>query len=403
MGGKFINKTYVDTINSLNKGTINRVKNANYLFNDKTPIVCKYWYNMNKEGTSFDEGTHAEYTSIGKNSPILFNRISDAVFYSSQIRLEFDIEYDDDGLGVPSPPTITGVVLPNTYIPYAGDYFVLQSTEDADKGWYYRVISTSFDTIDNGNNVWKFEAKFDQKGYEEIDKQVVRKYKFVTNNIGTGYNVVIEEENYNSIEAIDYILSNLKKFYTAMFYNDQVQTFTCQGTYGRLYDPYLIEFMIRNNIMDGSDEYIYVHHEVPIPRTFSIEYMDTYWRALETRSVKDFNNKECIAEVINNPYTLFSSVYEDYFMISYTKPGLQPFQTLDSLLEQKIKTNEKIEAGDPKEFYNIIIDYMNGKEEISENLVDIFDNLKFKPDVIMFYTIPMLIYILDNAAIKLMK
>ena len=131
--------------------------------------------------------------------------------------------------------------------------------------------------------------------------------------------------------------------------------------------------------------------------------MDTYWRALETRSVKDFNNKECIAEVINNPYTLFSSVYEDYFMISYTKPGLQPFQTLDSLLEQKIKTNEKIEAGDPKEFYNIIIDYMNGKEEISENLVDIFDNLKFKPDVIMFYTIPMLIYILDNAAIKLMK
>ena len=46
---------------------------------------------------------------------------------------------------------------------------------------------------------------------------------------------------------------------------------------------------------------------------------------------------------------------------------------------------------------------MNGKEEISENLVDIFDNLKFKPDVIMFYTIPMLIYILDNAAIKLMK
>ena len=249
----------------------------------------------------------------------------------------------------------------------------------------------------------KFEAKFDQKGYEEIDKQVVRKYKFVTNNIGTGYNVVIEEENYNSIEAIDYILSNLKKFYTAMFYNDQVQTFTCQGTYGRLYDPYLIEFMIRNNIMDGSDEYIYVHHEVPVPRTFSIEYMDTYWRALETRSVKDFNNKECIAEVINNPYTLFSSVYEDYFMISYTKQGLQPFQTLDSLLEQKIKTNEKIEAGDPKEFYNIIIDYMNGKEEISENLVDIFDNLKFKPDVIMFYTIPMLIYILDNAAIKLMK
>ena len=46
-GGKFINKSYVNTIDALTKGTINKVQNANYVFNDKPPVICN-WYNLNK-------------------------------------------------------------------------------------------------------------------------------------------------------------------------------------------------------------------------------------------------------------------------------------------------------------------------------------------------------------------
>ena len=34
-GGKFINKSYVGTIDALTKGTVTKVQNANYVFNDK--------------------------------------------------------------------------------------------------------------------------------------------------------------------------------------------------------------------------------------------------------------------------------------------------------------------------------------------------------------------------------
>ena len=134
-GGKFINKSYVNTIDALTKGTINKVQNANYVFNDKPPVICN-WYNLNKEGTTFDEGTRAEYVSLGSQSPLKFNKIIDAIFYSSGIKIEFDVQYEDEGLGVSNMPSISGIVLPNTWIPYSGDYFTYK--QDG-KEWLYQV------------------------------------------------------------------------------------------------------------------------------------------------------------------------------------------------------------------------------------------------------------------------
>ena len=123
--GKFINKSYVNTIDALQQGQVNRVKNANYLFNDKKPVVSD-WYNMNSTGTTFDEGTRAEYASLSHASPIRYNKITGAVFYSSSIKLAMDVDFNEEGLGLASQPAISGVVLPNTWIPYAGDYFSIQ-------------------------------------------------------------------------------------------------------------------------------------------------------------------------------------------------------------------------------------------------------------------------------------
>ena len=65
----------------------------------------------------------------------------------------------------------------------------------------------------------------------------------VVNNVGTELNPIIKESIYDCVETIDTILTILKNNYIAMFYNDTVQTFTYDGLYGKLYDPYLIEFM----------------------------------------------------------------------------------------------------------------------------------------------------------------
>ena len=397
-GGKFINKSYVNTIDALTKGTINKVQNANYVFNDKPPVICN-WYNLNKEGTTFDEGTRAEYVSLGKQSPLKFNKIIDAIFYSSGIKIEFDVQYEDEGLGVSNMPSISGIVLPNTWIPYSGDYFTYKH---AGKEWLYQVTSTSFDTIDNGNNIYKFDAVVDNYGIDVIEKQVVQKYKMIINNVGTSFNAVIKEENYDAIDKLDQILTVLKDYYIALFYNDAVQTFTYEGYYGKLYDPYMIEFLMRNNILSGSTEYIYVNHEIPVPRTFAIDYNQSYFRALETNTIDLFNNRKCTAPLIDNQYSLFASVRDEYFMISYTKKGLSEFQTLDAELISRVKENQEYEDSDDKSFYNIIIKYFN-HNPLNSNMIPLIENINFKSSPDFFYTIPMIIYIIENSIKNLMK
>lgn len=397
-GGKFINKSYVNTIDALTKGTINKVQNANYVFNDKPPVICN-WYNLNKEGTTFDEGTRAEYVSLGSQSPLKFNKIIDAIFYSSGIKIEFDVQYEDEGLGVSNMPSISGIVLPNTWIPYSGDYFTYKH---AGKEWLYQVTSVSFDTIDNGNNIYKFDAVVNNYGIEAIEKQVVQKYKMIINNVGTSFNAVIKEENYDAIDKLDQILTTLKDYYIALFYNDAVQTFTYEGYYGKLYDPYMIEFLMRNNILSGSTEYIYVNHEIPVPRTFAIDYNQSYFRALETNTMDLFNNRKCTAPLIDNQYSLFASVRDEYFMISYTKKGLSEFQTLDAELISRVKENQEYEDSDDKSFYNIIIKYFN-HSPLNSNMIPLIEDIKFKSSPDFFYTIPMIIYIIENSIKNLMK
>lgn len=395
--GKFINKQYTNTIDALTSSTIQKVETANYVFNKKPPVICD-WYNIDKDSTTFDEGTGAEYSAIGKNSPIRYKLIKDAIFYAQGIQIEMDLEYDEDGLTT-TPPTISGIVLPNTWIPYAGDHFTLKQ---AGKEYYYRVNSVSYDTIDNNNNVYKFDSQIDQAGESYIEKQVVENYRMIINNVGTSFNAIVKETIYDCIDTLDGLLLNLKDYYIALFYNDKVQTFTYAGPYGNLYDPYMIEFLSRNEILSGSKEYVYVHHEVPVPRTFSIDYNQSLFRALETKTKENFTNQNCNAELIQDFYSLFHTVADDYYMIKHKDFGLSLFNPIDAQLVFNVKTGEKLAVNDPKAYYNIIVDFFNDAK-FDSSIIPLIEAIEFTPSIDLFYTIPMLIYVLEYGVKKLMS
>lgn len=396
--GKFINKSYTNTIDSLTTGTIQKVKNVNYVFNNKPPVLCN-WYNIDKEATTFDEGTGAEYVAIGKNSPIRYKLIKDAVFYGQGIQIELDLEYDEDGLGASTLPSISGIVLPNTWIPYQGDHFTLKQ---AGKEYIYRVIAVSYDTIDNNNNIYKFDAQLDQTGDSYINKQITDTYRFIVNNVGTSYNAVIKETIYDCIDILDKMLIQIKNYYISLFYNDSVQTFTYKGQYGNIYDPFMIEFLMRNDILNGSDEYIYVHHELPENRTFSIEYNDSLFRALETKTKERFTNQKCCAELIRDQYSLFASVSEEYYVIKHQDIGMFIFNPVDSVLISNVKFNEEFDINNPKSYYNIITKFFNNSP-INSSIVSILERIDFKPTIDLFYSIPMIIYIIEYSIKNLMS
>ncbi len=397
MAGKFINKAYSNTIDALTTGMIQKVKTANYVFNNKPPVIGD-WYNIDKDSTTLDEGTGAEYSAIGSNSPIRYKLIKDAVFYAQGIQIEIDLEYDEDGL-TSAPPSISGIVLPNTWIPYSGDHFTLKQ---AGKEFIYRVNSVSYDTIDNNNNIYKFDAQLDQTGKSYIDKQVVETYRMIINNVGTSFKPIVKETIYDCIDTLDGLLLQLKDYYISLFYNDKVQTFTYVGPYGNLYDPYMIEFLSRNDILTGSTEYVYVNHEVPVPRTFTIDYNQSIFRALETKSKNAFSNQNCVAELIRDQYSLFATVADDYYIIEHKDYGLSLFNPIDAELIGNVKTDEILLPNNPKAYYNIIVRYFNDTK-LDSSIIPLLEEINFTPSVDLFYTIPMLIYVLEYSIKKLMS
>jgi hypothetical protein len=163
----------------------------------------------------------------------------------------------------------------------------------------------------------------------------------------------------------------------------------------------MIEFLSRNDILSGSSEYIYVHHEVPIPRTFSLDYDKSLFRALETKTKENFTNQNCYAELIEDYYSLFYTCAEKYYMITHKDYGMSLFSPIDAQLVYNVRTNEKLDINDAKAYYNIIVDFFNDIK-LDSSIIPLIEAIQFNQSVDLFYTLPILIYVLEYSIKKLM-
>ena len=385
----FQNTEYTDTINALVDGYQNRLDNPYYNFIDKKPFVVQY-YNINKGHSTLDEATKTHYTDIGGDSPMKYNLIKDAVLYGTS-RLEVDLNQGDFGLeseGLESE----SYVLPNSWIPYPGDFFVINHA----KGDYlFKVNNVTVDTFDNGANFYKINWKYDRISDNDLQPQVQESWKFVLGNQGTNLSLVVREETYDLAKKLDEYSVLLKTYFRGLFYQDGVQTFIYEYNGYLIYDPYMIEFLRRNNILNGT-EYLYVAHQLPLENTFSIEYDRTFMCSLEKRDKTRIGVGATGAILINNYDSLFNSRFEDYYCVDYTKgsPFKYPIQTLLPELHDNIKNNREFLEPNMK-FLNIIIRYYNNEPKF-EDIEEMINNLDLLPNNILFYYLPAVIYVLDN-------
>jgi len=385
----FQNTKYTDTINALTTGYENRLDNPYYNFIDKKPFVVQY-YNINKGHTTLDEATRTPYTDIGDDSPIKYNLIKDAVLYGTS-RLEVDLNQGDFGLeseGLESE----SFVLPNSWIPYPGDFFVI----DHAKGRYlFKVNDVNIDTFDNGANFYKINWKYDRITDEDLQGQVQETWKFIMGNQGTNLSLVVREETFDLAKKLDDYSIALKNYFKSLFYDHGVQTFIYEYNGFLIYDPYMIEFLRRNNILSGTD-YIYIGHQIPLEKTFPIDYNRTFMRSLEKKDKNKLGVGASGAVLIDDYASLFTSRYEDYYCVDYAKgsPFKYPVETLLPQLVSNITNN--VEFTEPNmKFLNIIVRYYNN-EPMFNDIEELIDNMDLLPNSISFYHIPAVIYILDN-------
>lgn len=400
MAGKFINTEHRDNIDSLVTGLKEILKNPYYKWNDKSGTAVTY-FNQNKEATMLDQSTKLYYADIGLDSPIKYNMIEDMMLYGID-QIAISMENDEFG---PQASEISGeaIVLPNTIIPYVGDYFKIIYTEEE---LLFRIIDATPDTLENGANIYKIQYKLESSRLDSIiaDDNIEDTYNMVVNNIGTGFNAVIRHESYNMIKALDQVLFNLRTYYKSIFYKERVQTFIFLHNGQRFYDPFMIEFLKENKILDGSEDYIYLTQQIKLTPMFPMNYSKSFFKCLED---KDIDRLRCyeyrgVAEYISDPLSIFQTRLENYFEVKHTITdlhyGLLP--CFKDELIHAIEDNRLLEGNDS--IYNIIIKFFHN-EKISQEDIDALDCIDYSDNIIIFYAIPCIIYCLERFVKSLLQ
>lgn len=397
--GKFINTTHSDNISKLVQTAKDIIKNPYYLWSNKTATIVTY-YNINTEMTTLDEGFKNIIAETGKDSSVWYNVIKNFYLYGIE---QIQIQMENGEFGAEAGE-ITGeaILLPNTIIPYQGDYFKIDYIKES---FMFRINGVSHDTLENGANLYKINYKLETRDHHDFN--IKDHYTLITNNVGTSFNTILRDEKVDLIEELESFLYNLKTYFTTIFYNDRVQAFIYKYKGMRFYDPYMTEFLINNKILSGGEEYIYIAHQIPLRNHFPITYNKSFFTCLEKKDFKHIRryNHIAISKYIDAlDTTIFSTREEDYLEVDWrfrddekSLYGILPCFP-DRLIEH-IESRKLFEGDDS--IYNVIVKYA-----ISETLtfqdVDIL-NFDEHNNLKLFYTIPAIIYCLESYIKHMMK
>ena len=400
---KFINTTHKQTMDSLVEGIKSKLNNPYYLYNDKKATIVDY-YNQNTTMSTLDEGSLMRYSNIGTDSPARFNKISDAYLFGLD-KVTVNLDLGDWGTEA-EPIEGEAIVLPNTFIPIPGDYFRIKQVSEP---VLFKILNVSYDTLDSGANMYRINYKLsnaNEAKVEQIERQVVKNFKMVVGNVGTNFNARIEENDYNLVAQFEGVVESLKRYYTDLFFDRKVQTFVVNVDGFPMYDPYLIEFMIRNNIFsEEGDNYMHISHQTCLPHTFGINYDTTFFRSVELRD-KDGVSRNLCSEAfpIHDPNSLMSCRSVDYFQMEYghRNPLNGVIQNFDPSLADAIIKKEYYPKNTPQEVYNIYIDYFN-EVNFDSITVDTLEKLNLYPNMIIFYAIPLIIHMINRYVENLMQ
>ena len=393
MSGKFVNTKRKDYIDSLIEGFQERIKNPYYLHIDQKPTITTF-YNVNVEASTLDEGLKIIYDPTGQNSPLKFDKINNFYMYGLE---KVIIALDNGEFGLESD-SIDGesIILPNTIIPYPQSYFIINYLHH---DYLFKVTAASQDTLESGANFYRVTYKYEDEEDERIQDQVVNEYEMIIDNVGTSFKAIIRKNDYNFINEMQDVSNQLKRYYKNLFYNDRVQTFIYNEEGGNIYDPYMIEFIIRNKLLNGDGEFVYIDQQIYLEPMFGVLYDKSFFRKLELcdKTNISYNNK-IEPKLIEQPLSLLAMRKEYYFEAVYKDEILlDGYEIFEQELFDNITNNTLI-----SDISDIIIKYFNNIK-ISGDDILVISNMEYKEEKKLFYYIPIIIFILENQIIKLLR
>ena len=384
------------------------LKNPFYLFNDKKALPVDY-YNINNNQSTLDKGLKINYDNDGKDTPFRYNLIHDMYLYGID-RVATSLESGEFGI---AGSEISGdaYILPDTITPYPGDHFVINMIKQR---YQFIVSSVSTDTFDNGGNYYKIEYSLIHNDDSRLSGNVIEEFKFVSGNTGTEFTPILQSQKYDVCKNLDDVCVNLKQLFKGLYFNNKVQTYTfvhlyyvCQTGMNSdfFYDPYMIEFCIRNKILYNSgDKYDYIDHKTNLKPDFNIKYNKSIWKVIENREKNLL--PECkhssTALFIDDPGTIFSTRYEKYFELTYAAhdTSLETYASALNILDLQIighiLENQLFPSDSKYAKYNLLIKYFNFDDHIgTEDILPLERIIETENTMENYFLIPMIIYIIE--------
>lgn len=400
--GKFTSVKYTSTIDSLVDATKSKINNPYYIFSNQNPTKVTY-YAQNIEKSTLDEASGLYNTHVGKDSSFKFNKILGFILYGIE---RINVEYDVGDCGTEANP-IEGeaILLPNTITPRVGDFFYIDYIKEP---VLFKVNSVTTDTLDTGANIYKINYALElTNAINQIEAQVEKKFNFLVNNVGTDFKAVIQDCDFDLIEKLETIVEDLITYFENIFFDSRLQTFVFNHDGWHMYDPYMIEFLIRNKIMNYGDKYVFVDHATAVHKTFSMDYSRSFFRSLEDKdSDKISANFTATADMIRDPNSLFYTRLEYYYSINHASkdPIKSRLQIFDPEVIFAIKKNEYFDMGNPKKYYNLWIAYFNSDNDwIKDNLLDSIKSIDYMDNLEHFYALAISIFIIERYINMLMS
>ena len=399
--GKFTNTNYVSTLDKLVDASKSKLNNPYYKFSDKKPTVVTY-YSQNVEKSTLDQASGLNGEHVGDDSPFKFNKIKDFVLYGIS---NITTEYDVGDWGTESAP-ISGdaYILPNTIIPRPGDFFVIKYIKES---ILFKVNSSTPDTLDNGSNIYKIEYMAElTNAIDDIERQVVKEFSFIVSNVGTDFKTVVQSSDLSVIQELEVLVEELITYFSNIFFNSRLQTFVFNHDGWLMYDPFMIEFLIRNKVLNYGDSYIYVSHAMATNRTFSMDYYKTFFKCIEDKKIDINCASLATADMIQDPNSLFMARKEPYYAIRYAdnSPYKTRFSVFNMDVLEHISSNTMYDEDDPNVVYNLWIAYFNNSmSNLKGNIVEIVKRIDYMDNLPHFYALGITIFILEQYITSLLS
>lgn len=384
----FGNTTYTNTIDALINAHKNLLNNNYYALSDKMPTPVTY-FRLNKESSTLDEGSKTEY-SYFSDSALWYDKILDFLLYGIET-ITATLVNDEYGA---QTDTIEGeaFILPNTIVPIPGDHFIINHTK---QDILFRVIDATPDTLENGANFYKINYKLETTQRKITNIKNI--YRYIANNVGTDNKVIIRQESFDLIKSLSDIIERLQFYYKSTFYSNRVQTFIFKFLEVRFYDPFMIEFMITNDIMSSDSDYIHLMHQTVLNSKFPLLYDKSFMRALEKKDLSNIRRYIISGrgEYITDKMSTFYYRPENYFCMSYDcyHPELFPVTLFKQELIDNIESGELFD--NELSYYNIIIKYFWNLDITQDDINYLFE-IEYEDNEVLFYTIPCIIYCLKK-------